>query len=192
MTRWSFCRFFSHVRRCLSLFRICSNWYWVLTRISVTMCWAACHSKLARLLRALMCALKNVLMVRLATQFTINFLYLDAWLWRYILLTLLGELSVSFIPSGKLNNIFQSHVGYGARVLAFSLVKAPAPFLKNPPVHAYLLLLCVRKCVWFKRACDSNLSCAIGMRVCVSAAVCMCFFLSMTSCFWPVSLVTLS
>lgn len=103
-----------------------------------------------------MCALKHVLTVRLATQFTINFLYLDIWLWRYISPTLLGQLSISFIPSGELNNIFQSHVGFGARVLAFSLEKAPT-LPKNPSVHAYLSLLCVCKCVcvvqagmWFK------------------------------------------
>lgn len=65
--------------------------------------------------------------------------------------TLLGQLSISFIPAGKLRNIFQSHVGFGARVLAFSLGKAPTPVPKNPSVHAYLLLLCVRKC-----ACGSS------------------------------------
>lgn len=33
---------------------------------------------------------------------------------------------------------------------------------KNTFVHACLLLLCVRKCVWFKLACDSTLSCGVG------------------------------
>lgn len=70
-----------------------------------------------------MCALKHVLMLWLATQFTIHFLYLDIWLWRYISPTLLGQLSISFIPSGTLSNIFQSHVEVAARVLAFSLEK---------------------------------------------------------------------
>lgn len=89
MTHWSFCRYCSRVRLYLPLFRIFSNWYWVLTRISVSMCWTPCHSKLAifyEAARAPMWALKHVLMVRLATQFTINFLYQDIWLWGYILL----------------------------------------------------------------------------------------------------------
>lgn len=70
-----------------------------------------------------MCALKHVLAVRLATQFTISFLYLDVWPWHDVSSTTLGQLSVSFIPCGRLSNIFQSHVGFGARVLAFSLEK---------------------------------------------------------------------
>ncbi len=50
-----------------------------------------------------------------------------------------GQPSITFIPYGKLNNIFQSHVEFGARVLAFSLENALARFLKIP----YLLLACV-------------------------------------------------
>lgn len=47
MSHWSFCRYGPRVRLYLPLFRISSNWYWVLTRSSVSMCWTACHSKLA-------------------------------------------------------------------------------------------------------------------------------------------------
>lgn len=61
---------------------------------------------------------------------------------------------------------FSSNVGSRARVLAFSLEKA----LKNPSAHAYLLLQCVcvreRERGVVRMACDSNLSCAIGMNVC--------------------------
>lgn len=116
----------------------------MLTRISVSKVLSRLSLKISRLFfyeaaRALMCALKHVLAVWLATQFTINFLYLDVWLWRDVSSTTLGQLSVSFIPSGRLNNIFQSHVGFGARVLAFSLEKPPTLFLKIP---LFMLIYC--------------------------------------------------
>ena len=53
--------------------------------------------------------------------------------------TFLGQLSIPFIPSGELNNIFQSHVGLGARVLVFSLEKGPTLFLKIP---LFMLIYC--------------------------------------------------
>ena len=62
------------------------------------------------------------------------------------LLTLLGELSVYFIPSGKLGNIIQSHVGFGARVLAFSL--------ENAPVLSHCLWMCAKRLMWFQQPCD--------------------------------------
>lgn len=86
MSHWGFCRYCSRVRLYLPLFRISSNWYWVLTRSSVSMCWTACHSKLAIFTRQLERSCVHVLMVWLATQFMINFLYPDVWLWLYILL----------------------------------------------------------------------------------------------------------
>lgn len=84
MTHWTFCRYRSHVCLYLSLFRIFSNWYWVLTRISVSKRWTACHSKLAILTRKFdrWCV---ALKLRLVTQFRIHFLYLDFWLQQYIL-----------------------------------------------------------------------------------------------------------
>lgn len=143
------------------------------------MCWTACHSKLAAFTRqpGRSCVHSNTsLMVRLATQFTINFLYLDVWPRRHILppfwvdfpslLSLLESSITYFSPASGL---------FGARVLAFSLEKAPIPFLKTPP---FALIYCcsVWENVRLKRASESNLSCAAGMRVCVSGAVCMCSF----------------
>ena len=173
----------SRVRLYLPLLRISPNWYWVLTCISLSMCWTACHSKLAVFTRrpGRSCVHSNTsLMVRLATQFTINFLYLDVWLRRYILppfwvdfpsLLSLLESSVTYF-SPTLGFFF-----FGARVLAFSLEKAPAPFLKTPP---FALIYC--RSVWenvrLKWASASNPSCAAGMRLCVSAAACMCSFFS--------------
>lgn len=134
-------------------------------------------------------------MVRLATQFTINFLYLDVWLRRYILppfwvdfpsLLSLLESSVTYF-SPTLGFFF-----FWSQSIGFLIRESASPVPKNPSVRAYLLPLCVRKC-----------AAQVGKRVesvmcCRYAAVCQCrgvhvfLFLSTTSCFWPVSLVTLS
>ena len=92
----------------------------------------------------------------------------------------------SFFPSGKLRNIYFSAL----------LGSEPEYGLLIRKISNFALLSVLRYCL---NGCGNTGVVPAGMQVksilclrCVCATLCMCFFLSMSSCFWTASLVTLS
>lgn len=123
-------------------------------------------------------------MVQLVTLFTINFLYLDIWLWWYIFLTLLGQHSIAFYPFWKAQLHISAPCWVHSQSIGFFIRASSNSFPKNPTVRAYLLLLnvCENVCVAHAGMWFLNLSCAVG-RVRVSVQQCACVSFSP----WPVA-----
>lgn len=119
----SYCRYCSHGCLHRLLFRVCPNWYWVLTCLSFSMSGTPCRSQLAAFTRSIkvpICRLKYVLMERLAKMYgSSSFLRHSAALLDFPFsfggnpLILLFPLESSVTPAGL-----------RARGLVFSLLNA--------------------------------------------------------------------